>query len=145
MFNLIKGFTKYEISETGIIRNVKTKMIVSKENDGKNVRMINDEGERKSVKVSDLKAVTEKDQRTKKAFDDLRKGMGIEQKTSLKKLIAKQSNASSKKKGKISKEQAEEIRSLYKAGNIKQKDLAKKFGVHASTISEIINFKIKKK
>jgi len=125
MFNLIKGFTKYEISETGIIRNVKTKMIVSKENDGKNVRMISDAGERKSVKVSDLKAV--------------------EVKKATKHVAEKSTKAASKKKGKISKEQAEEIRSLYKAGDIKQKDLAKKFGVHASTISEIINFKIKKK
>ena len=141
MFKLIQGFTKYEISDTGIIRNVKTKMIVSKEKDGKTCRMIDDQGKRRSVKIADIKTVEEKESSVKKAFDELKKATGTESKTTLKKLIDRQS----KKKGKISQEDADEIRSLYLNQKMLQKDIAKKYSVHASTISEIINFKIKKK
>ena len=98
MFKLIQGFTKYEISDTGIIRNVKTKMIVSKEKDGKTCRMIDDQGKRRSVKIADIKTVEEKESSVKKAFDELKKATGTESKTTLKKLIDRQS----KKKGKIS-------------------------------------------
>jgi hypothetical protein len=133
MFNLIKGFSKYEISETGIIRNVKTKMIVSKENDGKNVRMINDAGERKSVKVSDLKAVTAK--------KESKKEVSSTKAASKKKAVVEQTK---RKKEKISREQAEEIRLRYKKGDVKQKDLAIEYGVGPSAICEILSFKVKK-
>lgn len=53
---LKKPYSKYEMSTTGIVRNVKTKAIRSKEKNGTSIRLINEVTKKETtVKVEDLK------------------------------------------------------------------------------------------
>jgi len=137
MFRLIQGFSKYEISETGIIRNVKTKMIVTKEQGGTTCRMIDDSGVRKSVKISEIKAAGVSAAAPKK---EAKKEITA---TKAPKKVKEKKEA--KERGKLSDAQTAEIRTIFKKGDTKQKDLAARFKVHPSTISEIINLKTRNK
>lgn len=52
-FKPIPGFSKYEISEDGIIRNIKTKDKLTSDVIRK-IRLINDEGDRKTVNADEI-------------------------------------------------------------------------------------------
>lgn len=54
-FKTIPGYSNYEISEIGLIRNVKTKSVVKTENKGLSVRLFNDKKKRITCKVSEIK------------------------------------------------------------------------------------------
>lgn len=54
-FKTIKGFSKYEISESGtMIRNIKNKALVGMDKGGNSVRLYNDEGERVTINKKDF-------------------------------------------------------------------------------------------
>lgn len=57
MFKTIKGFSKYEISDTGLVRSKKNKSFVSME--GGSLRLYNDAGVRVTVKKENLEPVAE--------------------------------------------------------------------------------------
>lgn len=126
-FKLV-GFSKYECNEKLIVRSEDKKRIVSKDNGGKSIRMYNDAGDRKSLSMDKLKELYLSSV-TKKAVKPVKtKSTG---------------EKSERKVRKISAQQAKEIRERVTAG-AKQKALAEEFKVHASTISDIVNFVTKK-
>ena len=145
------GFAKYEILQSGKVRNIKNNCFIAVDKGGRTIRLIDDAGNRKSVKVQDLHdlfkckeslvaSASEKKPKkeTKLASDALsvKKGKEVKQK--------KEKPSKEKKGGKLTMKQAEEIRRKYSAGGITQASIAKQYDVHASTISDIIRFIFKK-
>lgn len=62
---LSKPYSNYEVSETNIVRNSK-KQLISKDKDGKTIRLTNDSGERKSIKVTELQSMIDHNQTEEK-------------------------------------------------------------------------------
>src|SRR6185503_15789015 len=54
-FKQMPGFSKYEISRTGLIRNIATKQLVSTDITGRKVRLYNDNATRETINVHEMK------------------------------------------------------------------------------------------
>lgn len=138
-FTQIEGFSKYEMNSNRIIRNIKTKAIVSKDKGGKTIRLINDAGERKTINPLELNVVGAiTTTKTKGASND-----SAPQKKSAKTKAEKKQPAIVKQRGKLSFDDADEIRRLAAKTTMSRKEIAAKYGIHVSSVSEIISNKMK--
>lgn len=54
---LKKPFSKYEVSETNLVRDVKKKNLITKDKGGKTIRLTDTDGNRKSIKIEDLQGM----------------------------------------------------------------------------------------
>lgn len=54
-FKTVPGFPKYEMSEIGLIRSIKTKSVVKPDNKGRTARLYDNKGERITINVAEVK------------------------------------------------------------------------------------------
>lgn len=129
---LAKPYSKYEISETNLVRTVKNSSFVSKDKGGKTIRLTDDDGNRKAIKIESLQSMIEKKSAEKKA------PAKKEAKVKKDKVVKEK-----KEYGKLTLDMAKDIRKALKDGT-KASVLAEKYNIHVSSVYDVKNFVFKK-